>query len=173
MSAFQQVMDCQDLKRFLRQYLPRHPTAEIIFSHHIKKFRTLTIGEGCDQMRFAVLRTSNFKKPFALYSVHDFIDKNNFKVIGNERIGTYSPMSDKLYFADDAYITSMLLCKTITFQEEDGKVMRYAAYKTENFGREFNIYKVIDFVSVGIFRVELDRPAGTYNPETDELIVYE
>ena len=34
MSAFQQVMDCQDLKRFIREYLPPHPTALIMMEQY-------------------------------------------------------------------------------------------------------------------------------------------
>lgn len=34
MSAFQQVIDCQDLKRFIREYLPPHPIALIMMEQY-------------------------------------------------------------------------------------------------------------------------------------------
>jgi hypothetical protein len=34
MSAFKQVMDCQDLRRFIREYLPPHPIAEIMMEQY-------------------------------------------------------------------------------------------------------------------------------------------
>jgi len=38
MSALQQVMDCQDLKRFIREYLPPHPIAIIIEEEYLTAF---------------------------------------------------------------------------------------------------------------------------------------
>jgi hypothetical protein len=38
MSALQQVIDCQDLKRYIREFIPPHPTSTIIEEGYFRAF---------------------------------------------------------------------------------------------------------------------------------------
>lgn len=72
MSAFKQVMDCQDLRRHIREFIPPHPIADIIekeYMYHFKENRMGDVRKICDNIRIKLIKKGGYdaeKKTFTL-----------------------------------------------------------------------------------------------------------
>lgn len=64
MSAFQKVMDCQDLRRYIRKYLPPHPNALIIEEEYLYAFkenRRADVSIICNSTRIKLIKEGEYE----------------------------------------------------------------------------------------------------------------
>ena len=77
MSAFQKVMDCQDLRRYIREYLPPHPIAVIIEEEYLLLFsrnRRGDVRDICDATRMKLIEKGGYDAETKIFSFSRYED---------------------------------------------------------------------------------------------------